>query len=196
MATKKNSQLEVRLIVDSRESDLYYVNDVLDKRISKDGIKISCYEIKTCKPLGCNISTGDIGIEIREYGTDNEWIPTNFCLELKKRNDLMSSIYSKTNRDRLFNELSRSYEAKLDFTFVSTHSIEEIIKGISKIPRLRNTNAEVGFFDNFIKLQDELNKYGYNYITSGDKALSWVIRRLIKNYIKKHKLQQKIVYMK
>lgn len=191
MAVKKKQDLEVLLCYDTKEKDTSYVKDVLDKKINKDGIKISESLRTTCKPLGCRISTADITIMYKIKDSKDEWIPTNFAIERKCGMDLFSSLYTASNRDRLFLELDRCKEANLQFIFVSTDSIEDIMKGISNIPKFKNTNAEVTFFENFMKLQEKLNELGFLYVTTGKNGFAFTIRRLIKRFIVKNKLQYK-----
>ena len=188
----KNHPISIKYIVDTREQDTYYVKDILDQRLNKDGICIKDTEVKTCKPLGCRLSVGDGTVEYRLHGSEDEWIKTKFCLELKKK-DLFSSIYTKASFERLMNEIDRAKENDLYFIFVATQSIDEVIKEINKIPRLKNTNAEITFFENFMKLQEKLRDCGFLYVTSGRNGLAFTIRRLIKRYVKSNKLQQKVV---
>lgn len=189
MAVKKvKKDLSINLCVDTREKDTSYVKDVLDERLNKDGTCIKFTEVKTCKPLGCKTSTGDLTIEIKTHNSDEEWTKTNLCIELKK-NDLFSSLYTKASFDKLMREIDRAKEYNLDFVFVSTHSIEDVIKDINKIPRFKNSNAEIIFFENFMKLQEKLRDCGFLYVTTGKNKLAFGIRRLIKRYVHSNKLQ-------
>lgn len=191
MAVKKNLPLNVMLVVDSREKTTDYIKDIIDKRRSSDGIKIVDYKVEAVKPLGCKTSTSDITIEF-QFDGEEEWFKTKFAVELKKGTDIYQSLSTKASKERLFNELDRSKEAECDFYFLVTDDVETINKLIKKIPKFRNTNADITHFDNFMKLQEKLLELGYTgVIATGKNELGYVIRRLIKYHIKKFKLQQK-----
>ena len=196
MAVKKvKKELEILLLVDNREQDRSYISGILDSRINKDGIKISEVEYCTVKPLDintglpCKTSTGDISIMFREKGSNSEWIPTNLSLEIKKKLDLFSSLYTKDNRVRLELEIDRAKDYGLDFYFICDNSLADTISQIKKVPKLKMTNCEVTHFDQLINLNRKLNECGFDGLIVSGKELSWTIRRLIKLFIKENKLQ-------
>lgn len=191
MARAKKKDIEVTWIIDSREQDIKYTKDLVDSRISKDGIKFVGIETRAVKPNGCKVSTGDVTIVYREKDSNSEWIETSFCLELKKTTDVFSSLYMANNRDRLFAEIDRAKENELDFYFIVTDDFGSINKAIQKIPKFRNTNAHNTHFENVMKLQEKLHECGFNGILTSGSDLSWLIRRLAKYHIKKNKLQYK-----
>lgn len=183
------NNIEVKVIIDTRERDISYLKDLLDVRIKKDGIKLKESEVKTCKPDGCKLSTGDITIEYRIKDSDEEWIKTKLCIELKKGGDNFSSIYLKANRDRLFREIGRAKEYGLDFYYVILDDMTETSKKIKKIPKFRNKNVNVTYFNNYLKLEDELRNNGFRSPIISGNDLAWTIKRIIKQHIKEHKLQ-------
>ena len=85
MSVKKvKKDIDVKYVIDTRERDLNYTKDILDKRRGSDGIKFTEIEVKTCKPNGMKVSSGDVTIEYRVAGTEDEWIESKFVLEIKK----------------------------------------------------------------------------------------------------------------
>lgn len=68
---------------------------------------------------------------------------TNFAIERKCGMDLFSSLYTASNRDRLFLELERCKEQIYTLYLFQQILIEDIMKGINNIPKFKNTNAEV-----------------------------------------------------
>lgn len=189
MIKKTKQDIEIKLVYDSRENDTSYLKDILDSRISKDGIKFVKIEKQCVKPDGCYISTGDITIEYRIKDSNSEWIKSKLAIELKKSLDMFSSLYMKANRDRLFDELSRAKEYGLDFYFVASDSLSELTKKIHKVPKFRNSNVENTHFDMMIKLDDKLRECGFNGVITSGSDLAWCIKRIIKHHIKKNKLQ-------
>lgn len=195
MARKTKHDIEVKLIFDTREKDVDYTKLLLDKRIGSDGVKFVEIERATVKPLNvntnlpCKISTGDITFMYREKDTQEEWRLTNFCCEIKKNSDMFQSLYMKTNRDRLLLEIQRSYDYGLQLYFVSTEDLTTLSKTIHKIPKFRLTAVENTHFEQFMQLQDKLKECGYNGVIVSGTDLAWVVRRCIKHYIKKNKIQ-------
>ena len=191
MAVKKvKKDIDVKYVIDTRERDLNYTKDILDKRRGSDGIKFTDIEVKTCKPNGMKVSSGDVTIEYRVAGTEDEWIDSKFVLEIKKGTDIMQTLFTKESRDRFYNELNRIKDEDLDFYLISTDDSETITKAIKKIPKFRNTSTEILHFENFVNLQEkllELNMRGV--LISGKNDLGWMVRRLAKRHIIKNKLQ-------
>ena len=197
MARAKKKNIAIKIIVDTREQDVSYIKDCLDSRIGKDGIKIESYEIATVKPLDvntgepCKTSTGDITIMYREKDTDNEWKLSNLAVELKKNLDILSSLLNASNRERLQAECLRAKEYGLDFYFITTNSLDDTIKQIAKVPKLRATNCEVTHFEQLCDYNKLLADSGHNPIIVSGKSLAWSIRRVIKRHVKENKLQYK-----
>jgi len=189
MVKAKKQDIDVKLIIDSREQDISYIKNVLDKRVGVDGIKIKEYEVKAVKPNNCHTSTGDITIEIKVKDSKMEYIPTKLCIELKKSGDNFSSLYLKTNKDRLFNEIKRANEYDLDFYFIITDDFTETINRIKKIPKFAKGNVENSYFEAYFKLEDELIANNFRSPIISGKDLAWTIRRVIKRFIKENKLQ-------
>lgn len=195
-ATKKD--ILVKIQVDNREQDRKYIEGILDKRIGKDGIKISEFEFCTVKPIDvntgepCKTSTGDLTISFKAKDDENaEWIPTNFCVEVKKNLDEFSSLYGKEARTRLENEVLRSKDYGLEFYFVVTNSLSDTISQIKKVPKLKTTNCENTHFDQLLNFNRFLTDNGFDGIIVSGSELSWTIRRLIKKFVKDNKLQYK-----
>lgn len=191
MAIKKKQDIEVKVLIDNREKDISYIKELIDGRITKDGIKIVEIEKQCVKPLGCEDkqSTGDVTIEYRIKGSNSDWIKSNLAIECKRGMDFFSSLYMKANRDRLMMEIQRGYDYKLDFYVVVTDSLSELTKKIHKVPKFRNSNVENTHFDMMIKLDDKLRECGFNGVITSGSDLTWCIKRIIKHHIKKNKLQ-------
>ena len=69
MTRRLKRKIEVKIILDSREKDETLLKTMkLDNRYGSDKIKICEIEKKCFKALGCNKSTGDLGIEVRFEG--------------------------------------------------------------------------------------------------------------------------------
>ena len=192
---KVKHDIEIKVIYDTKEKDIDYTKLLLDKRIGSDGVKFVEIERATVKPLDintklpCKISTGDITFMYREKDSNEEWKLTNFCCEIKKSNDMFQSLYLKSSRDRLMNEIQRSYDYGLELYFVATEDLTTLSKTIHKIPKFRLTAVENTHFEQFMELQYKLKECGYNGVIVSGTDLAWVIRRCIKHYIKKKKIQ-------
>ena len=191
MLRKKKYDVEVKVLIDNKEKDISYIKELIDGKITKDGIKIVETEKQCVKPLGCEEgqSTGDLTIEYRIKDSNSEWIKSNLAIELKKSTDAFSSLYMKANRDRLFLELDRGKKYGLDFYFIVTDSLSELTKKIHKIAKFRNSNVENTHFDMMLKLDDKLRECGFNGVIVSGNDLAWCIKRVIKHHIKKNKLQ-------
>ena len=185
-------EFDIKVIFDTRERDLSYIGEV-DSRRRKDGTKIIEIERKTCTPLGCKKSTADITFEYRV--DSGEWIKTPFAIEIKKGQDLVSSISSKPKYDRLIREMQRVKEANLDFYFVCDTDIGELVKELKKLennPRNKiRRGTYITFVDKYFKFNNELVAFGCieGILICGD--LWFLIRRLIKKHIKEKKLLTK-----
>jgi hypothetical protein len=185
---KKN--IIVKLIVDSREQDLSYLDKFeFNKKFGTDKIKIEGYEIRT--PFKCldkdgneiKTSTGDIGIE---YSFDGEtWYKTNLSIELKKDSDFSTTLYS--NWKRFSNEIERVKEYGLDFYIVYNQSTRQMKECFDKLKHMKRipfyAKPEKVIYDRMIELQDDGVKMIYTH------EIEEVIKRIIKNYIKKNKIQ-------
>ena len=195
MVRKVKHDIEIKIVFDSREKDIDYTKLLLDKRIGSDGVKFIEIERATVKPLDintnypCKISTGDVTFMYREKDSNEEWKLTNFCAEIKKSTDMFQSLYLKSSRDRLMNEIQRSYDYGLELYFVATEDLTTLSKTIHKIPKFRLTAVENTHFEQFMQLQDKLKECGYNGVIVSGTDLAWVVRRCIKHYIKKNKIQ-------
>lgn len=192
-AKKIKNQIEVMAIIDTRENDLNYLKSFkIDERINADGIKILGYEFETCKPNRCKTSTGDISFKWRIKDSKDEWIYSKFCVELKKNTDLFSSLYTKTNRDRLYSEVDRAKEYGLDFYFLSTDDLTTLNTKINKIPKFRKSkisNPTHTFFGHLIKFNEYLKENGFNQVFCCGDDVCYTLRRLIKKHISDYKLQ-------
>lgn len=185
---KKN--ILVKIIVDTREKDLDWLDKFeFNKKFGADKIKIEGYEIKTFKCLGSNgeqikTSTGDIGIE---YSLDNgeTWNKTNLSIELKRGSDFSITLYS--NWKRFSKEIERAKEYGLDFYMVYNQNSRTMIEDFDKLKYLKKipfyAKPHKIVYDKMIELVDDGVKLIYTH------QIEEVIKRIIKNYIKKNKLQ-------
>lgn len=190
MARAVKSPIDIKVVIDTREQNVEYTKDILDKRRGSDGIKLTEIEVKTCKPNGMKVSSGDVTFEYREAESNGEWIESKFVLEIKKGTDILTTLFTKESRERFYRELDRIKEEDLDFYMISTDDCETITKAIKKIPKFRNTSTEITHFENFMNLQDKLLEMNFRgVIISGKNDLGWVVRRLIKRHVIKNKLQ-------
>lgn len=186
---KKN--IIIKLIVDSREQNLNYLEKFeFNKKFGTDKIKIESYEIKT--PFKCldkngkevKTSTGDLGIE---YSLDNgeTWNKTNLSIELKKDSDFSTTLYSSWKR--FSNEIERAKEYGLDFYIIYNQSTRQMLECFEKLKYMKRlpiyAQPEKVIYDRMIELQDNGVKMIYTH------QIEEVIKRIIKNYIKKNKLQ-------
>lgn len=192
---KVKKDIIVNVHVDSREQDVRYVKELIDSRITKDGIKIVSTESICVKPmdvntgLPCKISTGDIGFSYKIKDSDDDWILSSFCAEIKKSTDCFGSLYMASNKLKLMNEIDRAKSYGLDFKFLVTDNVSDISKAILKIQKFRNTNAHVTHFENMLKLDDKLRECNFGGVIVTGTDLAWVLKRLIKSHIIKNKLQ-------
>ena len=185
--SKKRVDIEVLIIVDSREVDLSYVKPLVESEPTKDGIEFVGYRIEAVKPKGCKYSTGDLTILYRKKGTE-EWLETNLAIELKKGLDMFSSIYTKKNRDNLYLEIDRASAYGLDFYFLITDHVADISKKVNNLPLLKGKHAESVYFKELLKLNKKLTQEGFDaVITTGDD-LAFCIKRIIKKHIADKKL--------
>lgn len=182
-------EFDIKVVIDTREVDLSFIGE-LDKKRRKDGTKIIETEIKTCIPKGAKKSTADITFEYRIDG--GEWQKTSLALELKKGQDMVQSLSTKANRERLLREVDRAVEAELDFYFICDTDISTLVEQLKKLednPRNRiRRGSYVSFVDQYLKFNNEMVDKGYKegILTCSD--LWFLIRRLIKNHIKEKKL--------
>jgi len=189
--------IDIILLVDTREQDLGYINSIeFDKRRKSDGVKIVGYEIVTIKPRGVKVSTGDISYKYKV--NEGDWINSNLSIEIKKGMDLMSSIYTKASYDRLIREIQRAKDAQLDFYFISDTDITSMVSYIKKLEpdfsrfgksALKKSklkaNSNVLFVEKYLQLNNDLKEFGYNGIMCSGKDIWILIKRLIKNNLKK-----------
>lgn len=190
MAVKKQNIL-VKIIVDSREQDLSFLDKFkFDKKYSTEKIKIEGYEINT--PFKCldkdgaeiKVSTGDIGME---FSVDEglTWNKTNLSIELKKDSDFTSTLYS--NWKRFSAEIERANEYGLDFYLVYNQSTRQMhehfdkLKSMKRIPYYTNPHKVV--YDRMLELGDLNITMVYSH------EIHEVIKRIVKHHIKKNKLQ-------
>lgn len=190
MQSKKKNIL-VRLIVDTREKNISFLEKFkFDTKYSSEKIKIQDYVIKTFKCLDKNTnssvkySVGDVGIE---YSLDDgeTWNKTNLSIELKRGSDFSTTIYS--NYKRFNKEIERAKEYGLDFYLVYNQTTATMknefdkLKYLKKIPMYMQPHKIV--YDRMIELLDNGVKMIYTH------EIEEVIKRIIKNHIKKYKLQ-------
>jgi len=190
MARKRKTKYNVDIIIqiDTREKNLDYLSQMpIEKRRRKDGIKIIGKEITAVKPKG-NLSYGDISFKYRLEG-DRNWRQANFCIEIKKGTDQFSTIYMKKNYDRLLKELDKAVDNNTKMYYVVTDDIQSLNRKIMYIRKF-NENTCKTFFTKHLKLLDDLQKRNIKFIVAGND-LGFVIKRLIKDYVTKNKLQYK-----
>ena len=202
MVRKTKHDIEIQIVFDSRENNIDYLKYLLDSRITKDGIKfVEC--VKECvKPLDkntglpCKISTTDLTFRYREKDSNSEWINVPFGIELKKKLDIFSSLYLKKNRDNLYFELQRCVDYGISLYFISTNSYYDTLKQLKEIKKFNNpkssTNIINTHFEQLTEFTKKLSDSGYgSIIISGNSTemLAWTIKRCIKHYIAKNKLQ-------
>lgn len=188
---KKKSNILVKLIIDSREKEISWLKRFkFDKKYSSEKIMIEGYEIHT--PFKCldgegnkvKMSTADIGIM---FSTDEgeTWKETNLAIELKRDSDMSSTIYS--NWDRFCSEVQRSKDYELDFYIVFNQSTKSMLEHFAKLKAMRKISVmskpEKVYYDRYIELCDMNVKMIYTH------DIPEVIKRIVKNYIKKNKLQ-------
>lgn len=188
---KKRGNILVRLLIDSREKDLSFVDKFkFDKKYSSEKIKIEGYRI--CYPMKCfdknmnevSISTGDISIE---YSLDEgvTWKKTNLAIELKKGSDFSSTIYS--NWKRFSEEIKRTKEYELDFYLVYNQSTRQMHEHFDKLKSMRkilySASPQKVIYDRMLELGD------LNITMIYTHEIHEVIKRIIKHHIKKNKLQ-------
>lgn len=184
-------EIDIKVVYDTREKDISYIRHIkLDKRRGKDGIKFISCERAICKPLDCVISTGDITYAWK-LKDDSEWTQSPFSIEIKKGMDLFSSLYSKSNFDRLKREIDRAEASKIGFYFLVTDSIYQTRKGLEKVKKV-GRNADTIYFGKLLELNKYLTNSGFDSIITTGKSkdtLAFCIRRLIKDSVKKLKLK-------
>lgn len=188
---KKNNIL-IKIVVDSREKNNTWIEDdfKFDKKYGSDKIKIEGY--MTAYPMKCldengieiGTSTGDISI-IYSLDDGETWYKTNLSIELKKGTDFMSTLYSDYKRFK--EEIKRAKEYGLDFYLVYNQSTRQMITDFNKLKYRKrisyNMKPEKVIYDRMIELVDNGVKLIYSH------QIDEVIRRIIKCYIKKNKLQ-------
>lgn len=190
MALKKSNIL-VKLIIDSREQDLSFLDKFkFDKKYSAEKIKIDGYDIHY--PMKCldkenneiKTSTGDISIM---FSLDEglTWNKTNLSIELKKDSDFSSTIYS--NWKRFSDEINRAKEYGLDFYIVYNQSTRQMhehfdkLKSMKKIPYYATPHKVI--YDRMLELGD------LNITMIYSHEIHEIIKRIVKHHIKKNKLQ-------
>lgn len=186
-------QILVKLVVDSREKDLSFLNKFkFDKKFSTEKIKIEGYEIhtpfKSLDKEGNEIttSTGDIGI-IWSVDDGESWNKSNLSIELKKDSDFTTTLYS--NWKRFSAEIDRVEEYGLDFYLLYSQSTSQMhdhfnkLKSMQKIPYKAVPHKVV--YDRMLELGDRNITMIYTH------EIEEVIKRIVKHHIKKNKLQYK-----
>lgn len=182
----KNKETMVKIIVDTREQDVSFVEKIkFDKEFDDSKIKICDVEVVTCKPLGCSTSTGDITIEI-SHDEGITWEKTKLCIELKKDRDFVTTLFS--NWIRFKKELERAKEANLDFYILYNQTGDDIENCFKEWKYKNVTNrftAHNLIYDRMLSISTE---YHVPLIHCGSIAVA--IRRIIKHHIKKNKLNK------
>ena len=185
MVRKLKRQLEVKIILDSREQDETLLTSIkLDKKYGSDKIKICEIEKKCFKALGCKTSTGDLGIEVRFEG-EVKWRKTKLSIELKRRSDIVNTLYSSFKRFK--NELARADENNLDFWILHDFGFNEVQEHIKKLQVMRKmsykTQPYYTYLENYLNVARQ-----YGLVCCSDNFES-TIRRIIKKHIVENKLQ-------
>ena len=132
MAKAVKKDILVKYVIDSREKDTSYTKDLVDQRISKDGIKFIEIETKAVKPNGCKVSTGDITIEIKAKDDEN----LNETLERIFNNIENSAKGAESEEDfaGLFDDIDVNSN-KLGATVAKRNEkLVKILDGIANIP--------------------------------------------------------------
>lgn len=164
-------KIRVNILVDTREKQLDYImhNKLYDEDY-KNGIKIEDFKIKTLK-------TGDISIE---YSIDDSaFKECDFCIEVKKGADLIQTLCS--DYARFERELDRA--KNLNFYVVHDWNSKECEKHFEYLKKKSNIRMEEVFIKNYIELCK-------NVPVIQNHDLSWVVRKLIKKYIKENVLKK------
>lgn len=184
----KKKEIYIKLIIDTREKNTNWVDKFSFDKKSKDKIIFEGYEIKVFKPLsneGKTIptSTGDVGIE---YSYDkNKWHKTNLCIELKRDSDFSTTLYS--NWKRFSNEIERAKEYGLDFYVVYNQSTRKMMENFERLKCMKRipfyTKPHKVVYDKMIEMVDGGVKLIYTH------QIEEVVKRIIKNYIKKNNIQ-------
>lgn len=180
----KKQEIEVKIIIDTREKDRTLEKTfTIDKRMGKDKIKIVGIERKCFKALGCKTSTGDLGVEYRLKG-EKRWRKTKLSVELKRKSDIFSTLYS--NMKRFNRELDRAENNELDFYILHDWNFTDIKTHISFLQRSKrlgyNTQPFFTFLNNYLTISKK-----YPIICTDN--FQETIRRIIKKHIKDYKLQ-------
>lgn len=176
---QKKNNIQLRVIIDTREQDVAYVKKILNSKVDSTGILLNDFKIDTCKPLGKDKSVGDITYQ---YTLDGEkWYDTNLCIEIKKGMDLFQTLWS--NGKRFKEEIKRT--DGLDFYIIHDWTMYEVVNGIKELILKKfirnNSNAVEGFLGSYLKLCKD-----HTVICSGSNKndLSKLIRRIIKEHFK------------
>jgi len=178
--------IDVKILIDTREKNIDYLKTIkIDSRRNSDGIKVIEIERCTVKPTNECASIGDISFSYKIEG-DSEWTQAKFAIERKAGLDLFSSLYTKANKTRLESEMKRAYDNNIDMYFIVTDDISLLKSKIIKVRKFDDKSCII-FFDNLLKFNELLMKYNIPFITSGED-LGWLVRRLVKKYIQKYKL--------
>lgn len=183
----KKHNIEVKIVIDSKEKITDWLDDFeFDKTYKSDKVMISSYEQRCVKPLGCSVSTSDLTIEYRLEG-NKEWQKTKLATEIKRKGDLVNTLYS--NMKRFKEELKRAEEAELEFYFLHDWDFEDARNHIKKLQAMKkmgyNTRPEITFESNYIHVSKRAN-----CICCG-RYFADAIRRIIKDFIKENRLQYK-----
>lgn len=190
MARQSKQEIYIKILVDSREKDLSWLDKFkFDKKISNEKIQIIGYELrepfKALSNQGKKIptSTGDVGIS---YSFDQDtWYDTTLSIELKKGEDFTTTLYS--NWTRFKKEIERAKEYGLDFYLVYNQSTSKMYEHFDKLKTLRripySVQAHKVVYDRMLELMDNNIPLFYTH------EIHEVVKRIIKHYVKKHKLQ-------
>ena len=190
MARKVAQNIDVIVQYDSKEQDLNYLKTIkIDSRRNKDGVKIIGLERTNVKPLGTTVGTSDISFKWCFEDNQEEWFQSNLAAEIKKGTDAMSSIYTKASYDRLIREFERGIKVNLDMYYLVTDNMTELNRKINAIRKFNDNTCKI-FFSNYLKLTTYLQENKIPMICTGSD-IGWVIRRVIKENIKKNKLNYK-----
>ena len=192
MARKTKQNIDIKIIYDTRERDLEYIKGIkLDDERLKDKTQIVATSRETCRPSNeHNVSYGDITFKYKFIDEkDSEWVQANFCIEIKKSTDQFQSIFVKKNFDRMMKEFDKAVKNDTTMYYVVTDDITDLNSKVLKIKMFGENQCKI-FFDRHLKLKEELKKRDIEMIVAGND-LGWIIRRLIKKYIKDSKINYK-----
>lgn len=176
MAEKQNFYVKVK--IDDREKNKLHEEIILDKRIGKDGICI-------CEKEICRLYTGDINFQIKTI-KDGEWKDICLVIENKYKSDLFSTLTTTEPYGRFKKELQRVKEYKLDMYLIHNYDFKDIKNGIIYLKNKGILGESIEYYTIFLERYIEITNQ-IKVIQCPEEEYGNLVRRIIKNYIKKFK---------